>query len=156
MIIPNYQEFNFQSGFGNINDIADSIGSLFGMGPEDRGSVLAKADVITQTFFQGIVNLNNGGQYDLAIQKIDAEILRNKNLAKKYKSANSKAKHTKIATDLTSLKSQLRRQSPLENAYESVKTSVEPNKASIGYIAIGIMALFMFSKKGKSQMKRLY
>ena len=152
-------EYNFQSGFGNLNDAADSIGSLFGFGPEDRASVLAKADKITQTFFQGILNLANSGNYEQAILNLDAEILKNKNHAKNYKSSNSKAKHNKIATDLTNLKATLRKPTPLENAINTGKTTisgVQPNQASMGYIALGIMALYLFSKKGKAQVKRLY
>ena len=159
MIVPKVEDFNFQSGFGNLNDISDSIGSIFGFGPEDRDSVLAKADIITQTFFQSVMALNNSGQYDAAIKKLDSEITKNKNLANKYKSANSKAKHNKIADDLRALKPSIVRQSTLRNSYESAKTSVssiKPNQASMGYIAIGVMALYLFSKKTRTKIKRLY
>jgi len=154
--------YNFQSGFGNLNDTADSIGSMFGFGPEDREAVLQKADKITRDFFQTILALCNSGQYDQAIQKLDAYILKNQNLAKRYKSSNSKAKHNKIANDLITLKATLKNKTSSSTVYDSVLDSVkstasgvETKKASLGYIALGIMALYLFSKKGKSQMKML-
>lgn len=142
-------DYNFQSGFGNWNDTADSIGSLFGMGPEDRESVLNKADKITSDFFQKILNLYNTGQYDQAIQKLDAEILKNQNLAKKYKSSNSKAKHNKIANDLTSLKSTLKK--PIIDTSNILESSTKINKTlkSNSSIIFGLGFLFVVLKYTK-------
>ena len=152
---------NFQSGFGNINDIADSIGSLFGMGPENRESVTARTQSSIQSYINQITASIPITGIDSAITTLQSKITSVTAHQKRMKSSNSKHVDQLWIDTLPKVISKLniqKNQSPIQNAYDSVKQtvgSVEANKASMGYIAIGIMALYLFSKKGKRQMKRL-
>ena len=152
-------EYNFQSGFGNLNDTADSIGSLFGFGPEDRNSVTARAQSEITAFAQEVMLTVNATGIDSAIEKVNVKLKYEQNALRTFKSSNSKHMARMWIEALTKLLLSLKTQKNKPKATEvfaSTVSGVKPNQASMGYIALGIMALYLFSKKGKAQVKRLY
>jgi hypothetical protein len=82
--------FNGQSGFSNWNDAADSIGSIFGLGPEDRGSVTARGQRDLEAFAKDIFEKVPTIGYDSAIQLVTDKITAEKGFRRTMKSANSK------------------------------------------------------------------
>ncbi|WP_299106053.1 transglutaminase-like domain-containing protein [uncultured Tenacibaculum sp.] len=89
-------------GFVDLNQAAGIFSSLFG--PEDRASVLAKADALARMDINRAMSIANSQGKAAAISFLDKQIATNRSLAVRYKSANSKAKHTKIANDLEDFK----------------------------------------------------
>lgn len=153
---------SFQSGFGSVNDIADSIGSLFGFGPEDRTSVLARTNTQMKPIIDETYSILNTQGYDAVMIHIDEFIkARNKSI-KKYKSANTKAslreKIRLIEIVRTDIKNQVKNASKKNDISKSqfdnsnivrtndVHTQQPNNNKNIMYIAIGVIAL-LFSKK---------
>jgi hypothetical protein len=153
MIAPNYQDFNFQSGFGNLNDISDSIGSLFGFGPEDRDSVTARTVQSIQSFTNQVISSIPTTGIDGAITVLQNKITETIAHQKKMKSSNSKHVDQLWIDTLPKVIAKLniqKNQSPIENAFDTVKEtvgSIEPQKASVGYFAMFAIILFMFSNK---------
>jgi hypothetical protein len=82
--------YNFQSGFSNLNNIADSIGSFFGMGPEDRDSVTARGYRDLEKFSQQVLNSISMVGIEQAIKTTQDKIASEKVAKRKMKSANSK------------------------------------------------------------------
>jgi hypothetical protein len=162
MVIPDVAQFNFQSGFGNLNDIADSIGSLFGMGPEDRNSVTAREMGHIEKFTKEVYRSIPLTGIDVAISKFTEKIAERKRHKKKMRSSNSQHAAQLWADTLPTIIKDLRLQKLKSEKVEresinasnnSQNSSVEPNNASMGYFAIALMALYMFSSKNK--IKRL-
>ena len=155
--VSQVKKFNFQSGFSNINNISDSIGSIFGIGPEDRNSVTARGFRDLEAFASIVLAKVPTLGFDSAIQlcrdKINSEISHKARM----KSANSKHLSQIWIDNLPKLIQDLQEQkrikeNPIENIIETVKqtvSNVEPMKASMSVVAIGILALLFFTGKLK-------
>lgn len=151
---------NFQSGFGNANNFADSIGSIFGLGPENRDSVLARKEQELQPFISEVQSIYNTQGLSSAKTHIDNYIAELKALLKKRKSANSKAGINHKISILGKLKSSLNSNvsKSKQNVFKPTKsdndivrannvhTQQSNNNQNIMYMAIGVIAL-LFSKK---------
>lgn len=82
---------NFQSGFSNLNNVADSIGSIFGFAPEDRASVLSRSEEQAKVVMTDTYNIYNTKGLEASLSFLDDWMDKEaKNLAR-MKSANSKA-----------------------------------------------------------------
>ena len=84
-------DYNFKSGFGNFNDAADSLGSFFGFGPQDRNEVLSNATEQMKPEILKVYNAYNNSGIDYANQLITKFIDDHEKYYRKYKSANTKA-----------------------------------------------------------------
>jgi hypothetical protein len=153
-------EFNFQSGWSNLNNIADSIGSLFGMGPENRDAVtvrvLGQIKAFTLSAYDKVPTLG----FDAVIKMFNDKLAFEKNALNTMKSANSKFmaqtwidQIPKIISDLNNKRVQAEDPNFLVHSANNFKGAVPTNFSSMGYFAIGLMALYFFGMKKKSGFK---
>ncbi|CAL2104471.1 protein of unknown function [Tenacibaculum sp. 190130A14a] len=91
-------------GLGFLDEAVGVFSNLFG--PEDRASVLARADAEAKRDISQAMTIANSQGKAAAIKFIDDKVSHHRRLVSKYKSANSKAKHRKIADDLEKFKVQ--------------------------------------------------
>ncbi|MGK0324858.1 MAG: hypothetical protein ACJA1D_000190 [Polaribacter sp.] len=156
-------EFNFQSGWSNLNNIADSIGSIIGMGPENRDSVtvrvLAQIKAFTVSAYNKVPQLG----FDAVIKLFNDKLAFEKNAYNTMKSANSKFmaqtwidQIPKIISDLNNKRVQAESPDFLTTTGNNIKGLTSSNSASMGYFAVGLMALYFFSMKKKRKFKSLY
>lgn len=94
-------------GLGSVNDISDGIMSVFGMGPEDRGSVLSRASRLMQPRLQAIIQIYESRGIQSAIAKIDEEIASDTRKRSGFKSSNSKAGATQNIKQFNEMKDAL-------------------------------------------------
>jgi hypothetical protein len=138
---------NFQSGFGNLNDAADSIGSLFGFGPEDRDVRLSRSqeEHITPLYeyIEGKTKSLTAANSGLILSKIDLFINFYMRCTgdPKWKSSNTKAAQKQ---ELEAYQSAL---NTLRNKYKAdftLKSATEPSYTD---------SLFNGSTQTKSNVK---
>ncbi|WP_028889389.1 transglutaminase-like domain-containing protein [Tenacibaculum ovolyticum] len=107
--IINGQEFYLtsrSSGLGIV--LSEAIGVFSDLfGPEDRGSVLARADRYIREGYTKATNILNTQGMQPAISYLDAQISKNRALYRKYTSGNSKAKHKRMADAYEEFKKKL-------------------------------------------------
>lgn len=134
--------------FGSVTGIFSSL-----FGPEDRASVLAKADVLVKTDINKAINIANTQGKAAAISFVDGLISHNRKLAAQYTSDNSIAKHTKMANDFENFKNQL-----LSGSYNQAPVTTTPYNPNVGgnsglnindLVQVGV-DLFKDSKTGQT------
>jgi hypothetical protein len=167
MIIPDISQFNFQSGFGTINDVADSIGSLFGMGPKPRGPLTIKTQGQVNARIQEIIKSIPSVGIDSAISVVQKHIATSIKDKKGYRSSNSKFVAQTWVDGMSAFLPQLlaekrKAQNPVSAVIDkitstgsNVASDVKLNQASIGYFGMGLMLLYIFSQK-KGKLRRSY
>ena len=139
---------NFQSGFGNLNDISDSIGSLFGFGPEDRNSVLQRGRTELQPLLSSILRTFEANGLSSAIVQIDSAIETKTRKLKSFKSSNSKAKEQQDIDLLNELKVSLKvdSNSAPKNTDATDWRSSTPASASSSntmFLGLGVLVLML-------------
>ena len=143
--------FNAQSGFGNLNDTADSVGSLFGFGPEDRNSVLDRGRRELQPLLSAILRTFDNSGLSGALAKIETAIEAKTKKLKSFKSSNSKAKEQQDIDLLNELKVSLNNStSELEQEVKAEQSNWNaslPNsptsKTNTMFLGIGAVVLLL-------------
>lgn len=156
--------FNFQSGFGSVNDAADSIGSLFGFGPEDRESVLSRATADMVPIIEAIINTFNNRGINAALSEINSTIASKERKRANFRSSNSKAGMTRGIELLEELKVALQRtpnepmviptnqQAPILPAAGLTSEPTTTKNAGIN-IALAVILALMFGSQIKKMIK---
>ena len=144
---------NFQSGFGNLNDISDSIGSLFGFGPEDRNSVLQRGRTELQPLLSSILRTFESNGLSSAIVQIDSAIETKTRKLKSFKSSNSKAKEKQDIDLLNELKVSLKANSNSEPKNSEPKNSnatdwksstpASASSSNTMFLGLGVLVLML-------------
>jgi hypothetical protein len=140
-------DFNFQSGFDGLNNIADSIGSIFGLGPEDRADVLTRGAKEYIPQIESVMTLYKSEGVKSALKLADSLIKSEQNAKKKFKSANSKAKadqNIKIMRDLKALIIKDSKKTIKEDKEQNPTLTADVSKSSnTMFLGIGVVILLL-------------
>ena len=98
---------NFQSGFSNVNNISDSIGSLIGFGPEDRTSVLSRSSEQAKKVMTDTLAILQTAGKTKALAFLDDFMQKEAKNLSRMKSANSKASGKQKLEQLTAFRLEL-------------------------------------------------
>lgn len=155
--------FNFQSGFGNINDAADSIGSLFGMGPRDRTEVLNESTEQANVVKTDTLNILKNEGKTAALKFLDNFMVIEARSLARMKSANSKASGRQkkqqldlfrkelVSFDMAKIRTTVNppELEVVSNSVTNKKQTLTSDKSSssITALAIGILGFLFITKK---------